>query len=245
MVSFVRIRALIHIAIGCILLSGLILFTSFNGILVHEQKQKSTKVLQTLRALLIDVPQISMVLGRTCFEGALALFILFWHPVSLLVSPVNDPPLGLMMSCTILSAIIGSLAYTTLLGRFSNPELLVASPLLALLGVWIIRICCLHCIDVDFIFYFGNNVFALACGIYFSASETFKNRQIHNQNLGIIINLIRIPLHILIFIMSFLSQKPESAYGWAFFLIGASTIFHLIPYLRSVNDIKKSTFLLP
>lgn len=159
-----------------------------------------------LRIVYSDTRLLVLGLTQTCFEGSMYLFVFLWVPSLQAVAPTTAGalPLGYIFSAFMLSMILGSILYTTLLSSLSSAE---TSPLLllrhaqlsaalSLLAALALRIASSS--PAPYARFYAFCVFELAVGAYFPTQGTLRGALVPEASRAAVGALFRAPLNLVV-----------------------------------------------
>ncbi|KAF8609474.1 DUF791-domain-containing protein [Ceratobasidium sp. AG-I] len=151
-----------------------------------------------------DPSMIVLGLVQTCFEGSMYLFVFLWVPsMQETAAPGEELPLGLIFSAFMVSMMLGSLLYKSLVtyanngestlvlhAKLSSSTLLVAAFALAINNIahdsrWRFWAFCL---------------FEACVGIYYPVQGMLRGTMIQNDHRATLSSLFRVPLNIFVIV---------------------------------------------
>ncbi|KAK7044366.1 hypothetical protein R3P38DRAFT_2878391 [Favolaschia claudopus] len=178
-----------------------------------SEKSSSTSELTRLRIamrIVQDDPRL-LVLGltQTCFEGSMYLFVFLWVP-SLQEFSTASLPLGYIFSAFMLSMMLGSIAYTSLLAMSSEPSLLTHAKLSSCVcAVSALALAVAVSQPSAHVRFWAFCLFEACVGMYYPVQGMLRGTLIANEHRATLSSLFRVPLNV--FVVVSLLTGVESA----------------------------------
>ncbi|KAJ3338942.1 Molybdate-anion transporter [Kappamyces sp. JEL0680] len=241
-VSFLGYSIPVVVSIVCATGGARYIHTRWENIPVAEVHLKSLVGWSAFREFAQNPSNLAVLIVQVGMESSVATITLLWSPVSYLVSTDGKPPYGVMFSTLMMTSLFGCLLYSRLRHRHSNAEILFAGAGIALIALWSITTICLHCIQVEWMFFAALNLYALSCGLYFPAMSNLKAYLYPDKYRAAMMSAVRVPLNIMIFLLVLVCHNPEDAFKWCFYLVLSSLA---ASYFLSSRVLEGKKFALP
>ncbi|KAJ3302835.1 hypothetical protein HDV03_004524 [Kappamyces sp. JEL0829] len=241
-VSFLGYSIPVVVSIVCATGGARYIHTRWENIPVAEIHLKSLVGWSAFREFAQNPSNLAVLIVQVGMESSVATITLLWSPVSYLVSTDGKPPYGVMFSTLMMTSLFGCLLYSRLRHRHSNAEILFAGAGIALIALWSITTICLHCIQVEWMFFAALNLYALSCGLYFPAMSNLKAYLYPDKYRAAMMSAVRVPLNIMIFLLVLVCHNPEDAFKWCFYLVLSSLA---ASYFLSSRVLEGKKFALP
>ncbi|KAH8106346.1 hypothetical protein BXZ70DRAFT_1004605 [Cristinia sonorae] len=168
-----------------------------------------------------------MVLGltQTCFEGSMYLFVFLWVPSLQESSSSGSLPLGYIFSCFMISMMLGSLFYTSIVSFFSAPTSTTSTPSSARDEPLVLHaklsslVCAVSALtfaitighDDEHVRFWAFCAFEACVGMYYPVQGMLRGSLISNEHRATLSSLFRVPLNIFV-VVSLLTGVSSARY---------------------------------
>ncbi|KAI0346652.1 DUF791-domain-containing protein [Trametopsis cervina] len=212
---------------------------------------QTKRLLQAL-SIVRDDPQLLVIgLTQTCFEGSMYLFVFLWVPSLQEASKSSEPlPLGYIFSCFMVSMMLGSLLYTTVISYHHKKRIADASAqeeLLMLNGKLSSLVCAVSATTFAAAITFRENehmrfwafcVFEACVGMYYPVQGMLRGTLISNEHRATLSSLFRVPLNIFVVVslLTGVSSARDKVLTASAIMLGISSVMTGLVIVRGLDE---------
>jgi len=181
------------------------------------------RLLQAWKKVITEPSLLVLGFTQTCFEGSMYLFVFLWVPsLQETVPSTTTLPLGYIFSCFMISMMLGSLLYSSVVSYFSSPVTVASSggnKVLLLQAKLSSLVCAVGAVtfavatgsNMEHIRFWAFCVFESCVGMYYPVQGMLRGSLISNEHRATLASLFRVPLNIFV-VVSLLTGVSSARY---------------------------------
>ncbi|KAI0692884.1 hypothetical protein BC835DRAFT_1355598 [Cytidiella melzeri] len=220
---------------------------------------QSGRLSQAIRIVWSDPQLLVIGLTQTCFEGSMYLFVFLWVPALQESSESAESlPLGYIFSCFMVSMMLGSLLYTTVIsfshttrsiGAHASEELLTINAKLSSLVCATSSVAFAVAITFpsEYMRFWTFCVFEACVGMYYPVQGMLRGTLISNEHRATLSSLFRVPLNIFVVVslLTGVSSARDRVLAASTIMLSFSSIMTGVFIVNGLDKRRQSELLLP
>ncbi|KAI0084058.1 hypothetical protein BDY19DRAFT_1096838 [Irpex rosettiformis] len=220
---------------------------------------QSKRLTQAFFIVLRDPQLLVLGLTQTCFEGSMYLFVFLWVPSLQEASESSDAlPLGYIFSCFMVSMMLGSLLYTTVISYSqksrvteaqAQEEMLMVNAKLSSLVCAISSLCFALAVTLqsEHARFWAFCIFEACVGMYYPVQGMLRGTLISNEHRATLSSLFRVPLNIFVVVslLTGVSSARDKVLSASAIMLGISSVMTGIVIVNGLDRRRQSEALLP